>query len=241
MSEDAVKRQKRGGACTPVQALAHAPLQGGLVICDHHLLGCRDPLMRPDCRADDGRDATGASEADAEEPRPRRGGAAPNQAVSEKEIRTVIEKLQDSGEYGVKMIMLQKLLKLQVESCNVGGQSAFKTWLKLAKDACRSLAEGTDAIAVLLQLLEDVDGTLKRVQGQTPLNPKTTKEQKAVRKIVPKARRILLSYTACPPTTAFLTPLHAACPPTRRSADATVCRVPDEEAAGGCRLQAGRR
>ena len=163
----------------------------------------------PDCSTDDGGDAKDASEADAEAaaevPRPRRGGAAPAQLVGESEIRTVIKKLEDTGEYWAKMNMLQELLKLQVERCNVGGQSAFKTWIKLAKDEGRSLAEGTDAVAVLLELLEDVDGMLKRIQDQTPLNPKMREEQKAVREIVPEARRILLSYAACPPTTALLT------------------------------------
>ena len=201
---------------------------------------------QPDCPTGDGGGATGASEADAEKPRPRRGGAAPAQMVGESEIRTVIKKLEDTGEYWAKMNMLQELLKLQVERCNVGGQSAFKTWIKLAKDEGRSLAEGTDAVAVLLELLEDVDGMLKRIQDQTPLNPKMREEQKAVREIVPEARRILLSYAACPPTTAFLTRSrcrHAAsCSHTQLAHPPPLSsRVPDAGAAGGCRLQAGRR
>ena len=149
-----------------------------------------------------------------EEQRYRRGGAAPAEKVDESQIRNIIDKLKANCTYAGLMQMLSTLLKLQVKGCTVDGQSAFKTWLKLAKDSHRSLAEGTDAAAVLLGLLEDVDGTLERVQNKTPLNSKMRKEQEAVRKIVPQARRAL-SCTACLPTTtracaALLTPLHAA-------------------------------
>ena len=151
---------------------------------------------------DDGAFSDGASEADVEEQRGRRGGAAPAERVDESQSRNIIDKLKANKAnctYAGLMKMLRTLLKLQVEGCTVDGQSAFKTWLKLAKDSHRSLAEGTDAAAVLLGLLEDVDGTLERVQDKTPLNPKMRKEQEAVRKIVPQARRAL-SCTACPPT-----------------------------------------
>tara|TARA_B100000795_G_scaffold121504_1_gene90434 strand:+ start:470 stop:970 length:501 start_codon:yes stop_codon:yes gene_type:complete len=139
-------------------------------------------------------DGGGASEADVKEAdvkeaRQRRGGAAPPEIVKEPEIRQIIKKLKDSEAYGGLVKMVNDLLVLQVDGCIVGDQSAFKTWLKLAKDEARSLAEGTDAVAVLLELIEDVDGTLTRMQGNTPLNAKMEAEQDAVREIVPKARQ----------------------------------------------------
>ena len=134
------------------------------------------------------------------EARPRRGGATPAQNVKEAEILKIIEKLKGSNKYDGLEQMLNQLLVLQVE-CTVGDLSAFKIWLKLAKDSKRSLAEGTDALAVMLEVIGDVEGTLKRVQGETPLNAKMEAEQDAVRKIVPKARQhpALVHIFAHPP------------------------------------------
>ena len=90
--------------------------------------------------------------------------------------------------------MLHELLKLQVEGdAVVGEQSAVKTWLKLAKNASRSLAEGTDAAAVLLELIEDAQGVLKRLLGETPLNVKMKAEHAAVLKVVEQMRALLLA------------------------------------------------
>ena len=155
--------------------------------------------------------------------RPRRGSAASAQVVTEAEIRKIIEKLKDGSKYDALEKMLNDLLVLQVDECIVGDQSAFKTWLKLAKDEARSLAEGTDAVAVLLELIEDVEDTLTRVQGGTPLNDKMKAEQDAVREIVPKARQH-------PPLVHSLSTHH---PCLCRSPHAAVCRVPDEAAARG--------
>ena len=135
------------------------------------------------------------------EARPRRGGATPAQNVKEAEILKIIEKLKGSNKYDGLEQMLNQLLVLQVE-CTVGDLSAFKIWLKLAKDSKRSLAEGTDALAVMLEVIGDVEGTLKRVQGETPLNAKMEAEQDAVRKIVPKARQhpaLVHSFAHPPP------------------------------------------
>ena len=154
--------------------------------------------------------------------RPRRGSAAPAQVVNEAEIRQIIKKLKACNTHDALEEMLNDLLVLQVD-CIVGDQSAFKTWLKLAKDEKRSLAEGTDAVAVLLELIEDVEGTLTRVQGGTPLNDKMKAEHDAVREIVPKARQH-------PPLVHSLSTHH---PCLCRSPHATVCRVPDAAAARG--------
>ena len=84
------------------------------------------------------------------EARPRRGGATRAQIVTEAEILKIIGKLKGANKYDGLERMLKQLLVLQVE-CTVGDLSAFKIWLKLAKDSKRSLAEGTDALAVLLE------------------------------------------------------------------------------------------
>ena len=154
--------------------------------------------------------------------RPRRGGATPKQDVKEGEIRQIIKKLKECSKHDALEQMLNDLLVLQVD-CIVGDQSAFKTWLKLAKDDARSLAEGTDAVAVLLELIEDVEGTLRRVQGGTPLNDKMKAEHDAVREIVPKARQH-------PPLVHSLSTHH---PCLCRSPHAAVSRVPDAAAARG--------
>jgi len=85
-------------------------------------------------------DGGGASEADVKAERPRRGSAASAQVVTEAEIRKIIKKLKDGSKYDALEKMLNDLLVLQVDECIVGDQSAFKTWLKLAKDEARSLA-----------------------------------------------------------------------------------------------------
>ena len=162
--------------------------------------------------------------------RPRRGSAAPAQVVNEAEIRQIIKKLKACNTHDALEEMLNDLLVLQVD-CIVGDQSAFKTWLKLAKDEARSLAEGPDAVAVLLELIEDVEGTLTRVQGGTPLNDKMKAEHDAVRKIVPKARQH-------PPLVHSLSTHH---PCLCRSPHAAVCRVPDAAAARGRWLWGGPR
>ena len=73
-----------------------------------------------------------------EEARRRRGGDAPAEEVREAEIRQIIKKLKDSSMYDALVKMLNDLLVLQVDGCTVGDQSAFKTWLKLAKDESQS-------------------------------------------------------------------------------------------------------
>ena len=116
--------------------------------------------------------------------------------------------------YDALVKMLNDLLVLQVDGCTVGDQSAFKTWLKLAKHATRSLAEGTGAVSVLLELIEDVEGTLTRLQGGTPLNDKMKAELAAVRKIVPEARQhpALVHSLPTRACAALLTPLASRLP-----------------------------
>jgi len=169
---------------------------------------------------------------EAEEARPRRGGATRAQIVTEAEILKIIGKLKGANKYDGLEQMLKQLLVLQVE-CTVGDLSAFKIWLKLAKDSKRSLAEGTDALAVLLEVIGDVEGTLKRVQGETPLNAKMEAEQDAVRKIVPKARQH--------PALVHSLPTHHPCLCRSPHASAPHTLTTDEAAARGRWLCGGPR
>ena len=166
------------------------------------------------------------------EARPRRGGATRAQIVTEAEILKIIGKLKGANKYDGLEQMLKQLLVLQVE-CTVGDLSAFKIWLKLAKDSKRSLAEGTDALAVLLEVIWDVEGTLKRVQGETPLNAKMEAEQDAVRKIVPKARQH--------PALVHSLPTHHPCLCRSPHASAPHTLTTDEAAARGRWLCGGPR
>ena len=186
------KRQKVTGTFTPLacaQVHFHARTRAGRATGGSF----GDTKYNNDSEDDDDEEEEQAQDED-QDSRPRRGGETPAQRVNEREIQSIIGKLDEENTLDPKLNMLHELLKLEVEGdAVVGEQSAVKTWLKLAKDASRSLAEGTGAVAVLLELIEDAQGVLKRLLGETPLNVKMKAEHAAVLKVVEQMRGLLLA------------------------------------------------